>query len=261
MAATAKKVINVAREEVGYLEKKSNKDLNSKTKNAGSANYTKYGEWFGDNPDYWCAMFICWCFYKAFGYKLGKAILCGVYSAACETMRQAFISAGRYNQTPKVGSLVFFSGSRHRGANHIAIIYMIKNGYIYTIEGNTSGGSGVIDNGGGVAYKSYKISNTRILGYGHPEYEEDAAEETSEPETSTDLEDTEMPEIEKGSKGRAVAVWQAIIGFTGKDVDGDFGSKTKTRTIEKQKAWFPNQKAEWDGIVGPKTWKKGLESV
>ena len=43
MANYASKVIEVALAEVGYLEKKSNKNLDSKTANAGSANYTKYG--------------------------------------------------------------------------------------------------------------------------------------------------------------------------------------------------------------------------
>ena len=36
------KVIFIAENEVGYLEKASNNKLDSKTKNAGNANYTKY---------------------------------------------------------------------------------------------------------------------------------------------------------------------------------------------------------------------------
>ena len=36
------RLIAVAENEIGYLEKKSNKDLDSKTDNAGSSNYTKY---------------------------------------------------------------------------------------------------------------------------------------------------------------------------------------------------------------------------
>ena len=36
------KVINIASNEVGYLEKKSNYRLDSKTANAGYNNYTKY---------------------------------------------------------------------------------------------------------------------------------------------------------------------------------------------------------------------------
>ena len=39
----AKTVIDIALAEVGYLEKKSNRYLDSKTENAGSSNYTKYG--------------------------------------------------------------------------------------------------------------------------------------------------------------------------------------------------------------------------
>ena len=35
------KLINIAKQEIGYLEKASNKDLDSKTGNAGSKNYTK----------------------------------------------------------------------------------------------------------------------------------------------------------------------------------------------------------------------------
>ena len=39
----ASKVLEIALAEVGYLEKKSAKDLDSKTANAGYNNYTKYG--------------------------------------------------------------------------------------------------------------------------------------------------------------------------------------------------------------------------
>ena len=148
-------VIAIAAAEVGYLEKKSNKDLNSKTANAGTKNYTKYGKWFGMNPAYWCAMFISWIFYKAYGTETGKKIL-GTYSASCETIRQKFIKNKRYyTKNPKIGDIVFFSGSRHSGANHIAIVYQIKDNKIYTVEGNTSGASGVVDNGGGVAIICY----------------------------------------------------------------------------------------------------------
>jgi len=56
-------VIEIAKEEVGYLEKASNYNLDSKTGNAGSANYTKY--WRDIQPSYqgepWCACFVTWC--------------------------------------------------------------------------------------------------------------------------------------------------------------------------------------------------------
>ena len=67
-----------------------------------------------------------------------------------------------------------------------------------------------------------------------------------------------MKTIRKGSKGKAVKLWQIIVGTT---VDGSFGSKTYLATIAFQKKAFPNNPEEWDGIVGKKTWKAGLESV
>ena len=67
-------VIGIAEEEIGYLEKRSNSQLDSKTANAGSGNYTKY--WRDIAPSYqaqpWCAGFVSWCFYKAFGLAAAK---------------------------------------------------------------------------------------------------------------------------------------------------------------------------------------------
>ena len=41
MSYDINKLIQIAKNEVGYLEKKSNAQLDSKTGNAGSNNYTK----------------------------------------------------------------------------------------------------------------------------------------------------------------------------------------------------------------------------
>lgn len=82
---------------------------------------------------------------------------------------------------------------------------------------------------------------------------------TTKPKTSSEkVSDTKMPTIKSGSKGKAVKIWQVIIGVT---ADGDFGTNTKAATIAFQKKKFPKDKTQWDGIVGPKTWKAGLESV
>ena len=95
----------------------------------------------------------------------GKKVL-GIYSAACETIRGVMTRVA----SPEVGDIIFFRGSRHSGANHIGIIYKVANGMVYTIEGNTSGASGVVDNGGGVAAKSYSLNDSAILSYGRPKY-------------------------------------------------------------------------------------------
>lgn len=62
---TSTDFISVLLKEVGYVEKASNKDLNDFKANPGKNNYTKYGEWYGDNGAYWCQQFISWCAYKA----------------------------------------------------------------------------------------------------------------------------------------------------------------------------------------------------
>lgn len=230
MAYSPDKVISVAKAEIGYLEKKSNKDLNSKTANAGSKNYTKYGAWYGDNPDYWCAMFVCWCFAQAYG-STAKDILCGDYSAACETMRARFVKAGRYDKNPKVGSCIFFSGTRHAGANHIGIVTKVTADRVYTTEGNTSGASGVIDNGGGVANKSYSRSYSRIMGYGHPNFDIGGTTTntttnttTSKPTTTTTT--TQKPASTSSSSTSKPSKSNKI------DVDGEWGKAT-TRAAQR----------------------------
>lgn len=58
-------LIEVARQEIGYIEKASNSMLEEKTANAGMSNYTKYGDWYGGNGNYWCQQFVSWCAYMA----------------------------------------------------------------------------------------------------------------------------------------------------------------------------------------------------
>lgn len=170
MANTVGKVIKQAKHEVGYLEKRSKSYEDSKTKNAGQGNYTKYGHWYGADGVYWCCIFIMWVFAAAFGSDW-TSVLCGGKTASCEELRGRFKDKGRYYSKPKVGDLIFFKGSRHSGANHIGLVYKVGLTKVYTIEGNTSGGSTVVDNGGGVAEKSYSKGNKEILGYGRPKYD------------------------------------------------------------------------------------------
>ena len=54
---------------------------------------------------------------------------------------------------------------------HTGLVYDVDNTYVYTVEGNTSGASGVVANGGGVCCKKYKLNYTRIYGYGRPAYD------------------------------------------------------------------------------------------
>lgn len=71
---------------------------------------------------------------------------------------------------------------------------------------------------------------------------------------NNESEDYDMTTIKKGSKGKAVKVWQVIVGAT---VDGNFGSGTESTT----KTWQKVHGLTPDGIVGAKSWKVGLESL
>lgn len=183
---TVEKVIAVALAEVGYLEKskaayKNNPQvLYSKTEGAGSDNYTKYGYEMHkiyptvmDFPAFWCDAFVDWCFQKAYGINTAKSLLGGNfddYTVASATMFKRHNALG---STPRVGAQVFFTrNGQISGCHHTGIVYAVDSAYFYTVEGNTSGASGVVANGGGVAKKKYSIrkyKGTTLFGY--PKYD------------------------------------------------------------------------------------------
>lgn len=184
MANTVNKVLNVAKGEVGYLEKKSNKYLNDKTKNAGSNNYTKYGAYFGINgPDaYWCDMFVDWCMVQAYGRDVAKNLLHG-FSAYTPTSAQKFKDSDQWHKTPRIGDQIFFKNSQR--ICHTGIVYAVTDEMVFTIEGNTSNGTAVVPNGGAVCKKSYAKSNSRIAGYGRPAYDKVSVSYTTVKKTSS----------------------------------------------------------------------------
>lgn len=77
---------------------------------------------------------------------------------------------------------------------------------------------------------------------------------TSSVTTKNESEEYDMTTIKRGSKGKAVKVWQIIVGAA---ADGTFGGGTESAT----KNWQKNHGLTADGIVGPKTWKAGFESL
>lgn len=77
------------------------------------------------------------------------------------------------------------------------------------------------------------------------------------PRESQKGEEYDMNTIRRGSNGKAVKIWQVILGYTGSKVDGIFGSGTEADT----KTWQKAHGLTADGIVGTKSWKAGLESV
>jgi hypothetical protein len=160
------KLIQIAKNEIGYLEKASNSQLDSKTANAGENNYTKY--WRDIKPDYqgqpWCAAFVSWCMMKAFGLDTAKKLLKHWPYVYCPTMADLFT----LNSNPKTGDIVIF---KHNGEfTHTGIVIKVSGDRFWTVEGNTSSGSTIIANGGGVCQKSYYNSNLPGTKFCTPNY-------------------------------------------------------------------------------------------
>lgn len=150
-----KKVIDIAKGELGYLEKRSNYNLDDKTANAGQNNYTKY--WRDIKISYqkqpWCACYITWILVQAFGVEIATKLLKHYPFVYCPTLGSLF----KLNSNPKVGDIVLFY--RNGTFAHTGIVIGVNGDYFSTIEGNTSGGSTIIANGGGVCQKGYYNSN------------------------------------------------------------------------------------------------------
>ena len=262
MSYYASNAISLAEAEVGYLEKATNTQLDDKTVNAGSKNYTKYardlataGFFNGSKQGYaWCAVFVTWVAWKLCGKDRTKAmdLLCqtGPYGAGSAV--QYYKQSGRFYTTPLPGDQIFFWNEGKTSAAHTGMVYKVDDSYVYTIEGNTSGASGVVANGGGVFRKKYNLNYHRICGYGRPKYDAEVKTEEEEPTVN-------MNTLKKGDKGAQVTALQALLigygyslGRSG--VDGDFGSVTEeaVRKYQSRSSLTP------DGIVGRKTWGKLL---
>lgn len=262
------KIYTVAKEETGYLEKKSNDYLDDKTKNAGYNNYTKYwrdsrkrgrmsaygytpGSNFAGGPDWpYCADGLDDVFCRALGEARARELLLHGDAAFinCETMYQKARSAGRLVSEPAAGAIILFYNSS--GIHyHTEFCYSVKNGIMYTIGFNTSGASSVIANGGGVCDKRYKVSSVKAH-YFMPAYADSGSTDNNmeaKPGISVTL-------LKYGASGDAVRDMQdklITLGYScgNAGADGIFGNDTLKAVKQFQK----DAKLEVDGIYGEQT--------
>lgn len=276
------KVIDIALGEVGYLEKETNANLDNKTGNAGDENFTKYArdlaavKFFNGSKQgaYWCAVFVAWCFHKAFGKAAALKLLCQPSSGNCGAgvvfVREYFMKKKQWHTSnPQPGDVIVFRSSDGSTYSHTGLVYKVAGSKVYTVEGNTSGASGVVANGGGVCKKSYSVSSSRIAGYGRPAWGTETASAapakqdgqtpaqsaTSAPaaETGGKTVQVALSVLQSGSKGALVKTLQRQLNGLGYDcgaVDGIFGSQTKEAVKALQKA----KGLGADGVVGAQTW-------
>ena len=258
-----KKVLDLARAEIGYREKASNSSLDDKTANAGGANWTKYARdldrtnWYNGckNGYAWCDIFYDWLFYKCFGDPLGRNMLCqpiGSAGAGCLYSAQYYKSAGRWiTNSPQPGDQIFFTYSPGE-YSHTGLVEVVNGDTVTTIEGNTSDS---------VGRRNYNIGSTVIAGYGRPNWGlvadaviPDIPVTPSTPTVSHEL-------LKQGSRGDSVRTLQQMLIEAGYSVgpdgaDGDFG----TNTYYAVRRFQIEHNLEVDGIVGEETWA-ALEKV
>lgn len=267
-----KKVLEIALAEVGYLEKASNYNLDSKTGNAGKKNFTKYARDLDNIPNFyngkkngfdWCDVFVDWCFVQAYGVELAKKLLCQPsksLGAGCQYSVNYYKQAGRFHKTiPKPGDQIFFSSGSV--ISHTGLVYAVDASTVYTVEGNTSGASSVVANGGGVKKKSYSLSYYRIYGYGRPDYSIVEGKETIDVPEGGAKAMIGVSILKRGSKGNEVKTLQALLikkfgiscGSSG--VDGDFGAMTESAVREFQR----KKNLAVDGSVGAQTWTELIQ--
>lgn len=193
------KVIGIALDEIGYLEKATNENLDDKTANAGDKNYTKYArdlwkvKFFNSSKVgvAWCAVFVGWCFNEAFGKATALKLLCQPSSnncgAGCGSARNYFKNKNQLvTENPQPGDVIYFYSKDKSEVSHTGLVYSADKTYVYTVEGNTSSASGVVANGGAVAKKRYKLDYERIAGYGRPDWGDPGSAETPKEEASAE---------------------------------------------------------------------------
>jgi len=227
-------VLSIAESYLGYHEGANNKTIFGDTMHALQPRNM-------DANAPWCDAFVDFCIYKMcqkFGYgaEMAKKVLCGDFDDYTYASVNLYKKAGRWSQAPHRGDQIFFGGSGHTG-----IVEKVYGGVVFTIEGNK---------GDEVRKCSYSVNSPSIIGYGHPKYEL-----ISGVPTESAQEEYDMPQIKRGSKGKAVKVLQVILG--GLDIDGSFGPATQAAVLAFQK----NHGLEADGIVGPHTWKALLNTL
>lgn len=256
------KVIAVAMEEVGYLEKETNSQLDSDTANAGDANYTKFardldnlGFYNGRKNGYaWCDVFVDWCFVTAYGMAAALALTfqptkaannCG---AGCKYSRQYYQNNGRLFDTPQPGDQIFFYSSDKTTISHTGLVYAVDKTYVYTVEGNTSSASGVVANGGAVNKKKYRLNYDRLAGYGRPAYDVEYKADST-PATKYTLGSRTLKVTSPYMKGDDVTELQTrlnALGFDCGTVDGEYGKNTEQGV----RAFQTAAKIEVDGKFG-----------
>ena len=166
------RVIATAEDQVGYMGKKSNAQLDDfKANTVGRWNkYARDLDALGDfyngrkNGYDWCDVFVDWCFVTTFGRALAQKLLCQPdrsLGAGTKYSMNYYRQKGRFFSTPQPGDQIFFGDSK--SVWHTGLVVKVAGGFVHTIEGNAG-------NPPAVRACRYAAGGRTILGYGRPDW-------------------------------------------------------------------------------------------
>ena len=232
--ASLKELLKLAEQQIGYQEKASAAMLDDLHGNAGYNNYTKYARDVnnrgldGCQGQPWCATYQFWLEAESFGVDTALKHFCmsrNSYRAYnCFEIYDAFERNGKTSENPRTGALVVF---RH---SHIGRVTAVKNGYVYTNEGNTSALYGD-SNGGIVKTKKYRIGDSTIKGYCLIDYEEAESPVTTPERSENQIQPyPQVKEYQEWINRWYGTLLEKYCGGTLK-LDGQYGSKTRKASL------------------------------
>ncbi len=235
--SATEKLIAVAKAEIGYQEKASKEDLYDFTANAGSANYTKYADCFDSeysncyngrkNGFGWCDVFVDWCFLQTFGYENFLQLTCQPESscgAACTYSIRYYQAKNQYfTSDPQAGDQIFVT--LDDGTKQTGIVEKVDDTYIYTIEG---------DRDNQVCECKYSLDDSRILGFGRPDYDivkvDTTVDDTTGDDTGSETGDNEDSDVSDDTSlctaDMILAVAESQIGYKEKASNSNLYSFT-----------------------------------
>ncbi len=166
------RLIATAEDQVGYLGKKSNSQLDDPRANAGgkfnrfARDLDTLGDFYnGKKNGYdWCDVFVDWCFVTTFGRDIAQKLLCQPdrsLGAGTGYSLNYYKQKGRFFTTPQPADQIFFGDSKSTW--HTGLVTAVSGGYVHTIEGNAGTPSAV-------RARKYAIGKKTIKGYGRPDW-------------------------------------------------------------------------------------------
>lgn len=164
------RLVATAVDQVGYIGKKSNAQLDNFKGNPGGK-FNKYArdldalKTFYNGPKQgfdWCDIFVDWCFVQTFGRELAQKLTFQPdRSAGAGTGYSLgyYRAKGRFFTSPQVGDQIFFGDAKSTW--HTGIVTAVTDNTVSTVEGNSGSPLGVH------AFR-YNKGDKIIKGYGRP---------------------------------------------------------------------------------------------